>query len=46
MAVVEDDLARWLKIRIDSKEGFDGLQTLIVLAGNRYFTTGVPSERR
>ena len=44
MAVVEDGLAGWFKIRIDSKERFDGLQPLIVLAGNRYIAAGAPSE--
>ena len=45
MAVIEDRLAGRFKIRIDSEERFDRLQALIVLAGNRYITTGVPSER-
>ena len=44
MAVVEDGLAGWFKIRIDSEEWFDSLQTLIVLAGNRYIAAGAPSE--
>jgi hypothetical protein len=44
MAVVENDLSGWFKIGIDLEERFDGLQTLLVLAGNRYIATGAPSE--
>jgi hypothetical protein len=45
MAMVEDGQAGWLKIRINSEERFDRLQTLIVFVGDRYISTGAPSER-